>query len=59
MTVSILTAGWVAETIGVSNTAILGAGIAVLGVPPLLTRRILSIRGEPAGQRETLAQAAD
>lgn len=59
MTVSILTAGWVAETIGVSNTVILGASIAVLGLAPLLTRRLLSIRDEPAGQRETLAQAAD
>jgi len=48
MTVSILIAGWVAETIGVSNTVMLGAGIAVLGIPPLLTRHLLSIREEPA-----------
>lgn len=50
MTVSILIAGWVAETIGVSNTVMLGAGIAVLGIGPLLTRHLLSIREEPAGE---------
>ncbi len=47
MTVSILVAGWVAETIGVANTVMLGAGIAVLGVAPLLTRHLLAIREEP------------
>jgi len=59
MTVAILIAGWVAETIGVSNTVMLGAGIAVLGLAPLLTRHLLSIRDEPAGQDEAFALAAD
>ena len=57
MTVSILIAGWVAETIGVSNTVMLGAGIAVLGIGPLLTRHLLSIREEPAGPDEAMAAA--
>lgn len=52
MTVSILIAGWVAETIGVANTVMLGAGIGVLGIGPLMTRRLLGIRAEPAGQAE-------
>ena len=57
MTVSILLAGWVAETIGVSNTVMLGAGIAVLGIGPLLTRHLLSIREEPAEPDEAMAAA--
>jgi predicted MFS family arabinose efflux permease len=57
MTVSILIAGAVAETIGVSNTVMLGAGIAVLGIIPLLTPHLLGIREEPAG-RDELAMAA-
>ena len=60
MTLAILIAGWVAETIGVSNTVMLGAGIAVLGIAPLLTPHLLSIREEPAGQDEAgAALAAD
>jgi hypothetical protein len=43
MTVAILIAGWVAETIGVSNTVMLGAGIAVLGIAPLLTPHLMGI----------------
>ena len=57
MTVSILAAGWIAETIGVSNTVMLGSGIAVLGIGPLLTRHLLSIREEPEGREETMASA--
>jgi len=57
MTVSILIAGWVAETIGVSNTVMLGAGIGLIGVVPLLTRHLLSIRDEPEGQGEAVAAA--
>jgi MFS family permease len=57
MTVSILMAGWVAETIGVSNTVMLGAGIGVIGILPLLTRHLLSIREEPAGPDEAMAAA--
>lgn len=49
MTAAILVAGWVAETVGVSNTVMLGAGIAVLGIAPLLTQHLLGIREEPAG----------
>jgi MFS family permease len=56
MTVSILTAGWDAEVIGVSNTAIVGACISSTGVIPLLTRPLLSIR-EKLRRSETLAAA--
>lgn len=52
MTISILIAGWVAETIGVSNTVMLGACIALVGIIPLLTPHLLGIREEPAGQAE-------
>jgi len=57
MTISILIAGWVAETIGVSNTVMLGACIAVIGIIPLLTPHLLGIRDEPAGE-EAPAPAA-
>jgi predicted MFS family arabinose efflux permease len=50
MTVSILIAGGVAEAIGVANTVMLGAGIGVIGIAPLLTRHLLDMREEPAGQ---------
>lgn len=52
MTVSILIAGWIAETIGVSNTVMLGAGICAIGILPLLTPHLLGIRKEPEGQGE-------
>lgn len=58
MTVSILIAGWVAETIGVANTVMLGAGIGVIGIGPLMTPHLLGIRKEPAGRDEPVAQAA-
>jgi MFS family permease len=58
MTVSILIAGWVAEAIGVTNTVMLGAGIAVVGIGPLLTRHLLGIREEPAGREEPAVAAA-
>jgi hypothetical protein len=58
MTGSILIAGWVAETIGVANTVILGAGIGVIGIGPLMTPHLLGIRKEPAGRDEPVAQAA-
>lgn len=58
MTVSILIAGWVAETIGVANTVMLGAGIGLIGICPLMTRHLLGIREEPAGREEPGAQAA-
>ena len=47
MTVSILTAGWVAEMIGVSSTVIIGACISSIGAIPLLTRPLLSIKEKP------------
>lgn len=47
MTISILTAGWVAESIGVSNTVIIGACISAVGIIPLLTRHLLSIKQKP------------
>jgi MFS family permease len=50
MTVSILISGWVAETIGVTNTVMLGAGIGVIGIAPLLTRHLLDMREEPTGR---------
>lgn len=54
MTVPMLTAGWVAEMFGVSNTAIVGACISSTGVIPLLTRPFLSLR-EKLRHSETLA----
>jgi predicted MFS family arabinose efflux permease len=50
MTVSILAAGWIAEAIGVSTTVMLGAGIATLGIAPLLTPALLRIREEPTAK---------
>ena len=58
MTVSILIAGWIAETIGVANTVMLGSGIGVIGIFPLMTRHLLGIREEPAGRDEEVLQAA-
>jgi hypothetical protein len=55
MTASILIAGLIAESIGVTNTIMIGAGIALVGVLPLLTRRLFSIREEPANQGELAA----
>ncbi len=49
MTVSILLAGWVAETVGVSNTVIIGAGVSLIGIVPLLTRSLLELRTERDG----------
>ncbi|MBP9234245.1 MAG: hypothetical protein KBF30_06185, partial [Hyphomonadaceae bacterium] len=59
MTVAILIAGWVAETIGVSNTVMLGAGIAVLGIAPLLTPHLLGVKDEPADRNDMAALAAN
>ncbi len=47
MTASILAAGWVAETVGVSNTVIIGAGVSLIGIAPLLTQHLLSIKEKP------------
>jgi len=55
MTGSILIAGWVATSIGVTNTVMLGAAIGVVGILPLLTRHLFSIRGEPEGQAGLVA----
>ncbi len=55
MTASILIAGLIAESIGVTNTIMIGAGIALVGVLPLLTRHLFSIREEPADQGELAA----
>jgi MFS family permease len=44
MTVSILVAGLIAEAVGVGATVMMGAGIATLGVLPLLTRDLLGLR---------------
>ena len=55
MTVAILIAGLIAQSIGVTNTIMIGAGIALVGVLPLLTRHLFSIREEPANQGELAA----
>ena len=55
MTGAILIAGGIAESIGVTNTIMLGAGIGLIGVLPLLTRHLFSIREEPADQGELVA----
>lgn len=47
MTVSILTAGWVAESIGVVNTVIIGAGISAVAVLPLITPHLLGLKEKP------------
>ena len=47
MTVSSLTAGRVAEMIGLSSTAIIGACISLIGVIPLLARHLLSFKEKP------------
>jgi len=47
MTVSILAAGWVAETIGVVNTVIVGACISAVAVLPLLTPHLLELKEKP------------
>ncbi len=44
MTVSILVAGMIAEAVGVATTVMMGAGIATLGVLPLLTPHLLGLR---------------
>jgi predicted MFS family arabinose efflux permease len=53
MTISILLAGWVAETHGVTTTVVIGAGIGVLAILPLLTRHLLVLKERP--QRAGLA----
>ncbi len=55
MTGSILIAGWVATSIGVTNTVMLGAAIGVVGILPLLTRHLFSIREEPEDQAGLVA----
>jgi MFS family permease len=47
MTVSILLAGWVAETIGVVNTVIVGASISAVAVIPLITPHLLALKEKP------------
>jgi hypothetical protein len=47
MMVSILNAGRVAQMIGVSSAVIIGACISSIGVIPLLTRHLLSIKEKP------------
>lgn len=47
MTVSILLAGWVAETVGVINTVIIGASISAIAVLPLLTPHLLGLKEKP------------
>lgn len=55
MTVSILTAGWIAETIGVANTVILGAFVSLIGVAPLLSRHLLGVKEKPPRSEELAA----
>ncbi len=55
MTGSILIAGVIAESIGVTSTIILGAGIGLVGILPLLTRHLFSIREEPVSSAELVA----
>jgi len=50
MTVSILLAGSVAETVGVSNTVMIGAGTSLFGVFPLLSPHLLGVRDERPGE---------
>jgi MFS family permease len=55
MTVSILAAGWVAETVGVANTVIIGAGVSLIGIIPLLTRHLLGVKEKPPHSKELAA----
>lgn len=47
MTGSILMAGLVAETLGVTTTVIIGASISAIAVGPLLTRHLLGLKEKP------------
>ena len=47
MMASILAAGALAEAIGVRYAMMIGAGISVLGILPLMTRHLLAMRDEP------------
>lgn len=47
MTASILTAGWVAESIGVVSTVIIGACISAVAILPLLTPHLLGLKEKP------------
>lgn len=53
MTASILVAGWVAETVGVTQTVIIGAGIAVIGVAPLMVKSLTGMRESPRVEAAT------
>jgi predicted MFS family arabinose efflux permease len=55
MTVSILAAGWVAETVGVANTVIIGASVSLIGIIPLLTRHLLGVKEKPPHSKELAA----
>ncbi|MFZ4685515.1 MAG: hypothetical protein ACOYMK_07865 [Hyphomonadaceae bacterium] len=50
MTVLILVAVYAAETVGVSNSVIIGAGVSRIGVAPLLTRSLFERRTERDGR---------
>jgi predicted MFS family arabinose efflux permease len=47
MTASILLAGWVAESIGVVNTVIVGASISAVAILPLITPHLLALKEKP------------
>ncbi len=47
MTASILLAGWVAESIGVVNTVIIGSGISAVAILPLITPHLLALKEKP------------
>jgi MFS family permease len=55
MTVSILLAGWVAETVGVASTVIIGAGVSLVGMLPLLTPHLLGVKEKPPRSEELAA----
>ncbi|MDP3736701.1 MAG: MFS transporter [Hyphomonadaceae bacterium] len=47
MMASILLAGALAEAIGIRYAMMIGAGVSLLGILPLLTRHLLAMRDEP------------
>lgn len=58
MMVAILVAGAMAEAIGVRYAMMIGAGISVLGVVPLLTRHLLAMHEEPQSPASSAEAAA-
>lgn len=58
MTASILVAGLIAETAGVANTVIIGAGASLIGVLPLMSQHLLGLKEKPEVIAESVTSAS-